>query len=102
MARAKKTDKFIKLYDGLSLEDKKVLKIELDYAIKAEEREQAKKAQEEGARKLRDNLKIHDRIKFINKKETVEGEVITISVDKVQVLVNGKDKKTVPYQKILL
>jgi hypothetical protein len=101
MARAKKTENFVKLYDGLSLEDKKVLRTELDYAIKAEERDLLKKTQDEVARKLRDTLKIHDKIKFMNKKETQEGEVITISVDKVQVLVKGKDKVTVPYQKII-
>ena len=100
MARAKKTEKFIKLYGGLSMEDKKILKTELDYAIKAEERDIVKKAQDDAARKMRDTLKIHDKIKFSNKKDTLEGEVITISVDKVQVLVNGKDKMTVPYQKI--
>ncbi|QEN09310.1 hypothetical protein EXM22_15475 [Oceanispirochaeta crateris] len=101
MARAKKTEKFVKLYSGLSMDDKKILRTELDYAIKAEERDILKMAQEEAARKMRDTLKIHDKIKFTYKKETKEGEVITISVDKVQVLVNGKDRMTVPYQKIL-
>lgn len=101
MARAKKTEKFVKLYADLSLEDKRTLRTEVDYAIKAQEREELKKAKEEEAKKLRDTLKIHDKIKFMNKKDTVEGEVITIAVDKVQVMVNGTEKKTVPYGKIV-
>ena len=101
MARAKKTDNYVNIYSELSLDEMKALRTELDYAIKAQEREELKKLKEEDAKKLRDTLKIHDKIKFLVKKDTVEGEVITISIDKVQVLIGGKDKKTVPYGKII-
>ena len=59
MARAKKTDKYADIYGDMNVEDMRVLRTELDYAIKAEEREVAKKAKEEDARKMRDKLKIH-------------------------------------------
>ena len=101
MARAKKTENYVNIYSELSLDEMKVLRTELDYAIKAQEREELKKLKEEDAKKLRDTLKIHDKIKFMAKKDTVEGEVITISIDKVQVLVGGTEKKTVPYGKIV-
>ena len=101
MARAKKTENYVSIYSELSLDEMRLLRTELDYAIKAQEREELKKLKEEDAKKLRDTLKIHDKIKFMVKKDTVEGEVVTISVDKVQVLVGGKEKKTVPYGKII-
>ncbi len=101
MARSKKTDKYLSIYENFSVEDMKVLRTELDYAIKAVEREELKLAQEEEAKKLRDTLKIHDSVKFMVKKEVVSGEVITISVDKVQVLTADGLRKTVPYKKIL-
>lgn len=101
MARAKKTEVFKNLYAKLTIEEMRVLRTELDYAIKNQIREDAKNAQEEEAAKLRDTLKIHDKIKFLVKKETKEGEIVTISVDKVQVMMTGGIKKTVPYQKII-
>ncbi|MDC7241268.1 MAG: hypothetical protein PQJ50_13005 [Spirochaetales bacterium] len=102
MARAKKTDKYVDIYSGMSLDEMRFLRTELDYAIKAEEREAVKKAKEEGARKMRDRLKIHDKIKFNARKgEVKSGEIITISIDKVQVLLDSGEKRTVPYQKIV-
>ncbi len=102
MARAKKTDKYADIYGDMNVEDMRVLRTELDYAIKAEEREVAKKAKEEDARKMRDKLKIHDKIKFTARKgEVKSGEIITISIDKVQVLLDSGEKKTIPYQKIV-
>ncbi|MDC7231986.1 MAG: hypothetical protein PQJ58_02045 [Spirochaetales bacterium] len=100
MARAKKTDKFRKLYQEMSLEDMKTLRTELDYAIKDQIRAAALQARAEEARKLRDTLKIHDTVKFPVKKEIWEGEVVTISVDKVQVVMKDGRKKSVSYQKI--
>ncbi len=102
MARAKKTERFIALYSDLSIEEKKILKSELEYAIKAQIKEEERIRREAYARELRDSLKIHDKVKFHNKKGIVTGEVISISVDKVQILFNnGKDKKTIPYSKIV-
>lgn len=101
MARAKKTELYRNLYGNLSLDDMKVLRTELDYAIKALQREEIKRLREEDARQLRDSLKIHDKVRFLVKKDTKEGEVVTISVDKVQVLMAGGEKKSISYQKIL-
>ena len=101
MARAKKTEAYKSVYENLSYEEKLVLKTELEYAIKADERELAKQNQKEDARKIRDKLKIHDKVKYIYKKEETTGEIIAITVDKVQVL-SGDVKRTVPYHKILV
>ena len=99
MARAKKTDYYKNIYESLSYEDKLVLKTELDYAIKADERAMAKKELEENARKIRDKIKIHDKVKYSFKKEVLTGEVVAITVDKVQVITNGT-KRYIPYGKI--
>ncbi len=102
MARTKKTEQFSELYADLSVAEKKILKSELEYAIKAQIKAEATALKEAQAKELRDTLKIHDKVKFQNKKGLVNGEVISISVDKVQVLFNnGKEKKTVPYSKIV-
>lgn len=101
MARAKKTDIFMNLYSDLTIDEMKTLKTELEYAIKEKLREVAKTVKKEEARKLRDTLRIHDKIRFRAGKETGEGEVVTISVDKVQVILKDGSKKTVSYQKIV-
>lgn len=101
MARAKKTDIYKEIYSDLSIDEMKALKTELEYAIKDQLREAARKAKKEEAKKLRDTLKIHDRVKFLVKKEAQEGEVVTISVDKVQVQLKDGSRKTVAYQKLL-
>lgn len=101
MARAKKTDAYKNVYENLSYEEKLVLRTELEYAIRADERDLAKKNQKEDAKKVRDKLKIHDKIKYIFKKEEVVGEIIAITVDKVQVI-SGDVKRSVSYNKIIL
>ena len=101
MARAKKTDIYRNIYEGLSYEEKLVLKTELDYAIKADERELAKDKQEVDTKKIRDKLKIHDKVKYTYKKEELSGEVVAIAVDKVQVL-TGETKRSIPYYKVIL
>lgn len=100
MARAKKTDVYKDVYQNLSYEEKLVLRTELEYAIKADERILTKSNEKEDAKKIRNKLKIHDKIKYIYKKEELVGEVIAITVDKVQVL-TGNDKRSVPYHKIV-
>ncbi len=100
MARAKKTDVYKNVYENLSYDEKLVLRTELEYAIKADEREISKKSQKEDAKKVRDKLKIHDKIKYMYKKEEVVGEIIAIAVDKVQVL-SGENKRSVSYNKIV-
>ncbi len=99
MARARKTEIYKNVYESLSYEDKLVLKTELDYAIKADERAMAKEQQEEDAKKIRDKIKIHDTVKYKFKKEILSGEVIAITVDKIQVMTDG-NKRSVPYNKI--
>ncbi|OQY35686.1 MAG: hypothetical protein B6241_00400 [Spirochaetaceae bacterium 4572_59] len=101
MARAKKTDAYKYVYENLSYEDKVILRTELEYAIKADERDFAKLNQKENARKVRDKLKIHDKIKYLFKKEELLGEIIAITVDKVQVI-SGETKRSVSYNKIIL
>jgi len=101
MARAKKTELYVDLYKDLSLEDKKILRTELDYSIKADERSMEKSSQIEDAKKMRDKLKIHDKVKFLFKKEELTGEVVAITVDKVQVLDAAGLKRSVPYHKIV-
>lgn len=101
MARAKKTDAYKNVYENLSYEEKLVLRTELEYAIKADERDLAKRNQKEDSKKVRDKLKIHDKVKYLFKKEETVGEIIAITVDKVQVK-TGEIKRSVPYHKIIL
>jgi len=94
MARPRKNLKFEEFLDSLSIADLKQLKKEAATEIKIKEREAQRIKLEENAKKIRDKIKIGNKVTFTergNNKE-IQAEVIGIFADKIQVETGGRKR----------
>ena len=95
MARPRKTLKFAEVLNPLSVTDLKQLKNEITAEIRIKERESIKAQSEENARKIRDKIRIGNKVTFNQRGAgggSVKAEVIGIFADKVQVEVDGRKR----------
>lgn len=95
MARQRKPQKFDNYLSNLSVEDLKQLREETVTQIRRIERETAKAKVMENAKKLRDKIRIGNKVTFNQRGAgggRVKAEVIGIFADKVQVEVNGRKR----------
>lgn len=95
MARPRKTMRFADILSPLSVADLKQLKTEVGSEIRVKEREALREMNEENARKMRDKIRIGQRITFDQRGAgggVVKAEVIGIFADKVQVEVDGRKR----------
>lgn len=95
MARPRKTLKFAEILSPLSVDELKQLKNEISAEIRIKERELIKAKTEENARKIRDKIRIGNKITFGQRGAgggSVKAEVIGIFADKVQVEVDGRKR----------
>lgn len=95
MARPRKTLKFAEILTPLSVEELKQLKTEISAEIRIKERESIKAKTEENARKIRDKIRIGNKVTFSQRgtgSGSVKAEVIGIFADKVQVEVDGRKR----------
>ena len=93
MARPRKTLRYAEVLSPLSIEDLKQLKNEITAEIRIKEREIIKTKTEEGARKIRDKIRIGSKVTFNQRGAgggSVKADVIGIFADKVQVEVDGR------------
>ena len=93
MARPRKTLRYAEVLSPLSIEDLKQLKNEITAEIRIKEREIIKVKTEEGARKIRDKIRIGSKVTFNQRGAgggSVKADVIGIFADKVQVEVDGR------------
>ncbi len=103
MSRPRKTLKFESLLGPLSVDELKILKAEIAVKIRQKEREESLKKAELSSRKLRDKIKIHQKISFTHSTpggQLIKAEVIGIFADKVQVEVGGR-KRSVALSRIV-
>ena len=92
MARAKKTDNYADIISKLSADELKILITEAKYALAEIERADSKEAKLGEATKKRDKLKIGDTISVSMRGGEVSGTVIGITVDKIQLDMDGQKK----------
>ena len=95
MARPRKTLKYADVLNPLSVDDLKQLKNEITAEIRIKEREIIKTKTEENARKIRDKIRIGNRVTFNQRGAgggSVKADVIGIFADKVQVEVDGRKR----------
>ncbi len=95
MARPRKTLKYADVLNPLSVDDLKQLKNEITAEIRIKEREIIKAKTEENARKIRDKIRIGNRVTFNQRGAgggSVKADVIGIFADKVQVEVDGRKR----------
>ncbi len=92
MARPRKTMKFEQVLSPLSIADLKILKTEVTSEIRVKERDLARAKSEEQARKIRDKIRIGQKIVFSEKGKKIKAEVIGIFTDKVQISVAGRKR----------
>ncbi len=95
MARPRKTLKYADVLNPLSVDDLKQLKNEITAEIRIKEREFLKTKTEENARKIRDKIRIGNKITFNQRGAgggSVKADVIGIFADKVQVEVEGRKR----------
>ena len=95
MARPRKTMRFSDILSPLSVADLKQLKSEVTSEIRVKEREAVRAKDEEEARKMRDKIRIGQRIVFNQRGAgggSVKAEVIGIFAEKVQVEVDGRKR----------
>jgi hypothetical protein len=95
MARPRKTLKFAEVLNPLSVADLKQLKNEITAEIRIKERESVKVQSEDNARKIRDKIRIGNKVTFNQRGAgggSVKAEVIGIFADKVQVEVDGRKR----------
>lgn len=95
MARPRKSMRYGEILNPLSVAELKVLKVEVAAEIRIKEREVLKEKQEEQARKVRDKIRIGQRIVFTERgkgQNPQKAEVVGIFTDKVQVLVDGRKR----------
>ena len=95
MARPRKSLKYAEVLNPLSVADLKQLKAEIVAEIRIKERETLKVKDEENARKIRDKIRIGNKVTFSQRGTgggSVKAEVIGIFADKVQVEVDGRKR----------
>jgi hypothetical protein len=95
MARPRKTLKFAEVLNPLGVADLKQLKNEITAEIRIKERESIKVQSEDNARKIRDKIRIGNKVTFNQRGAgggSVKAEVIGIFADKVQVEVDGRKR----------
>ena len=95
MARPRKTLKYADVLNPLSVDDLKQLKNEITAEIRIKEREIITTKTEENARKIRDKIRIGNRVTFNQRGAgggSVKADVIGIFADKVQVEVDGRKR----------
>ena len=91
MPRPKKTNNYASTLEGLSIDELKMLKNETSAAIRVREREAEQAKRQENATKLRDKIRIGNKITFTQQgKGQLSAEVTGIFADKVQVVVGGR------------
>jgi len=95
MARPRKTMKFADIVSPLSIDDLKTLKSEVTTEIRVKERNAAREKMEAEARKIRDKIKIGQKVTFNESGSgngSVKAEVVGIFAEKVQVVVDGRKR----------
>jgi hypothetical protein len=95
MARPRKTLKFADVLGPLNVEELKLLKSEVTAEIRVKEREAARERAEAEARKIRDKIRIGQKITFEQRGAgggTIKADVIGIFAEKVQVEVGGRKR----------
>ena len=95
MPRPRKTMKFTDILSPLDVADLKILKEEVGKEIRAKEREASKAKSEQDAQKIRDKIRIGNKVSFKQRGAgggVVKSEVIGIFADKVQVVVDGRKR----------
>jgi len=95
MARPRKTMKFADILSPLSIDDLKTLKSEVTTEIRVKERNTAREKMEAEARKIRDKIKIGQKVSFNESGSgngSVKAEVVGIFAEKVQVVVDGRKR----------
>lgn len=101
MPRPKKTSKFADYLIALSIDEMKILVREASSEIKSREKAVVKEAEIEKAKKLRDKLKIGDKVTGKATGGNVTGEVIGIFAEKVQIKTSDGKKKSLPFHRIV-
>lgn len=100
MPRPRKSTKFAGFLSDLDLDDLRTLKSEVGYQIRTWEKAAEASKRKGAALKMRDRLKIGQRITYKQRGGvSVKTEIFGIFADKVQVLSEGK-KKSIPLVKI--